>query len=109
MTCFGEAKAVAKKTKGHAILCPLAKEQILPLVIHLWVSLFPLQNVSKLLGDTIETVEKRYAEFVRELRERVRRMMESDSSGLLAFAEQLTDSASGENLARLSAKRQQPQ
>jgi hypothetical protein len=27
-------------------------------------------DVTKLLGDTIETVEKHYAEFVRELRER---------------------------------------
>ena len=44
-------------------------------------------DVAKLLGDTIETVEKHYAEFVKELRERVRRMMESKSGGLLAFAE----------------------
>lgn len=34
-------------------------------------------DVAKLLGDTIETVEKHYAPFVRELRERVRRIMES--------------------------------
>ena len=38
-------------------------------------------DVAKLLGDTIETVEKHYAEFVRELRERVRRMMESEEGG----------------------------
>lgn len=44
-------------------------------------------DVAKLLGDTIETVEKHYAEFVRELRERVRRMMEDKSAGLLAFAD----------------------
>lgn len=44
-------------------------------------------DVAKLLGDTIETVEKHYAEFVRELRERVRRMMENAEGGLLAFAE----------------------
>jgi hypothetical protein len=35
-------------------------------------------DVAKLLGDTIETVEKHYAEFVKELRERVRHMMESE-------------------------------
>jgi hypothetical protein len=30
-----------------------------------------------MLGDTIETVEKHYMPFVRELRERVRRILES--------------------------------
>lgn len=34
-------------------------------------------DVAKLLGDTVETVEKHYAPFVRELRERARRIMES--------------------------------
>ncbi|HVB86151.1 MAG TPA: tyrosine-type recombinase/integrase [Candidatus Dormibacteraeota bacterium] len=34
-------------------------------------------DVAKVLGDTIETVEQHYAPFVRELRERVRRIMES--------------------------------
>ena len=34
-------------------------------------------DVAKLLGDTIETVEKHYTPFVRELRERVRRLMEN--------------------------------
>lgn len=43
-------------------------------------------DVAKLLGDTIETVEKHYAEFVKELRERVRRMMESTEGGLQAFS-----------------------
>lgn len=61
-------------------------------------------DVAKLLGDTIETVEKHYAEFVRELRERVRRMMESDSAGLLAYAESV--SPRGENLARIPTKHQ---
>lgn len=61
-------------------------------------------DVAKLLGDTIETVEKHYAEFLRELRERVRRMMESDSTGLLAYAESVPPR--GENLARISTKRQ---
>lgn len=35
-------------------------------------------DVAKLLGDTVETVEKHYAPFVRELRERARRIMESE-------------------------------
>jgi hypothetical protein len=34
-------------------------------------------EVAKLLGDTIETVEKHYAPFVKELRERVRLILES--------------------------------
>jgi integrase len=34
-------------------------------------------DVAKMLGDTIETVEKHYTPFVRELRERVRRILES--------------------------------
>ncbi len=34
-------------------------------------------DVAKLLGDTVETIEKHYAPFVRELRERARRIMES--------------------------------
>jgi integrase len=34
-------------------------------------------DVAKLLGDTIETIEKHYTPFVRELRERVRRLMEN--------------------------------
>ncbi len=38
-------------------------------------------DVAKLLGDTIETVENHYAPFVRELRERARRIIES-SEGL---------------------------
>lgn len=64
-------------------------------------------DVAKLLGDTIETVERHYADFVKELRERVRRMMESDSTGLLAYAESVPPR--GENLARISTKRQQTQ
>ncbi|HEX2713212.1 MAG TPA: hypothetical protein VHM88_13515, partial [Candidatus Acidoferrales bacterium] len=35
-------------------------------------------DVAKLLGDTIATVENHYAPFVRELRERARRFIESD-------------------------------
>jgi integrase len=34
-------------------------------------------DVAKILGDTVATVEKHYAPFVRELRERVRRLMEN--------------------------------
>ena len=34
-------------------------------------------DVAKLLGDTLETIEKHYALFVRELRERARRIMET--------------------------------
>jgi integrase len=34
-------------------------------------------DVAKLLGDTVDTVEKHYAPFVRELRERARRILES--------------------------------
>jgi integrase len=33
-------------------------------------------DVAKLLGDTVETIEKHYAPFVRELRERARWIME---------------------------------
>jgi len=43
-------------------------------------------DVAKLLGDEIATVEKHYAPFVRELRERVRSLMESEG-GLAKFAE----------------------
>jgi hypothetical protein len=34
-------------------------------------------DVAKMLGDTIETVEKHYMPFVRELRERVRLFLET--------------------------------
>ena len=34
-------------------------------------------DVAKLLGDTVETVEKHYAPFTRELRERARKFMEN--------------------------------
>lgn len=43
--------------------------------------------MAKLLGDTIETVEKHYAGFVRELRGRVRRMMDGESKGLQAYVD----------------------
>ena len=38
-------------------------------------------DVAKMLGDTIETVEQHYAPFVPELRERVRRILESEPEG----------------------------
>jgi hypothetical protein len=34
-------------------------------------------DVAKMLGDTIETVEQHYMPFVRELRDRVRRILEN--------------------------------
>jgi site-specific recombinase XerD len=36
-------------------------------------------DVAKVLGDSIETVEQHYAPFVPELRERVRRILESSA------------------------------
>ena len=36
-------------------------------------------DVAKMLADTIETIEKHYTPFVRELRERVRAILESDA------------------------------
>jgi integrase len=36
-------------------------------------------DVAKMLGDTIETVEKLYAPFVKELRERLRSMLENNA------------------------------
>jgi integrase len=44
-------------------------------------------DVAKLLGDEIATVEKHYAPFVRELRERVRHLMEA-GEGIDAYATQ---------------------
>lgn len=34
-------------------------------------------DVAKLLGNTVETIERHYASFVRDLRERARRIMET--------------------------------
>ena len=34
-------------------------------------------DVAKLLGDTVDTIEKHYAPYVKELREQVRRLMEN--------------------------------
>jgi integrase len=54
-------------------------------------------DVARMLGDTVETVEKHYAPFVPALRERVRRIMES-GAGLESVA------ASGTNSAHSPAK-----
>jgi integrase len=62
-------------------------------------------DVAKLLRDTIETVEKHYAEFVRELRERVPRMMESPEGGLEAFSKPAKRVSSGDMVARLAVNR----
>jgi hypothetical protein len=52
-------------------------------------------DVAKLLGDEIATIERHYAPFVRELRERVRRPTEN-GEGIAKF--------SGTNLAHFSQK-----
>lgn len=46
-------------------------------------------DVAKLLGDTVDTIEKHYAPFVRELRERARRILET-GEGLEITATQQT-------------------
>jgi integrase len=46
-------------------------------------------DVAKMLGDTIETVEKHYTPFVRELRERVRMILEKNGAGLENLAQNL--------------------
>ncbi len=50
-------------------------------------------DVAKLLGDTVETVEKHYAPFVRELRERARRIMENGEGLELAGTQWAQESA----------------
>ena len=45
-------------------------------------------DVAKLLGDEIATVEKHYAPFVRELRERVRGLLEGPG-GISQYAENI--------------------
>ena len=42
-------------------------------------------DVAKLLGDTVDTIEKHYAPFVRELRERARSIMENGEGLEKAF------------------------
>lgn len=43
-------------------------------------------DVAKLLGDTVETIEKHYAPFVNELRDRARRLMETAKAWTKAIA-----------------------
>lgn len=45
-------------------------------------------DVAKLIGDTVDTIEKHYAPFVRELRERARRIMETGSGLEIAGTQQ---------------------
>ena len=52
-------------------------------------------DVAKLLGDTVDTVERYYAPFVRELRERTRRIMEN-SQGLEAVGTKMAQSMPAE-------------
>ena len=49
-------------------------------------------DVAKMLGDTIETVEKHHMPFVRELRDRVRRILEN-GTGLEELAATLTETS----------------
>ncbi len=51
-------------------------------------------DVAKLLGDEIATVEKHYAPFVRELRERVRALMET-GGGISQYSNKNTNSSFG--------------
>lgn len=51
-------------------------------------------DVAKLLGDNVETIEKHYAPFVRELRERARRILES-GEGLEITGTQRTQQTAG--------------
>jgi hypothetical protein len=58
-------------------------------------------DVAKLLGDTIETIETHYGNFVKELRERARRIMESGEgleSGLEARSKFAQRGAKSEHL-----------
>jgi hypothetical protein len=49
-------------------------------------------DVAKMLGDTIETAEKDYMPFVRELRDRVRRILKN-GTGLEELAATLTETS----------------
>jgi integrase len=51
-------------------------------------------DVAKLLGDTVDTIEKHYAPFVRELRERARRIMETGEGLEITGTQQAQDKAS---------------
>jgi Phage integrase family len=53
-------------------------------------------DVAKLLGDTVDTIEKHYAPFVRELRERARRIMETGEGLEITGTQQAQEKASRE-------------
>lgn len=55
-------------------------------------------DVAKLLGDTVETIEKHYAPFVRELRERARRIMETGEGIEITGTRWAQPKAAGENI-----------
>jgi integrase len=52
-------------------------------------------DVAKLIGDTVETIEKHYAPFVRELRERARRIMETGSGLEITGTQRAQQNAAG--------------
>ncbi|MGE0406544.1 MAG: hypothetical protein AB7O65_09605 [Candidatus Korobacteraceae bacterium] len=62
-----------------------------------------IYDVAKLLGDTIETVEQHYAEFVNVLQERVRQLMEIRDGGLEAFRETVNDEPRAKARAKTAA------
>jgi site-specific recombinase XerD len=55
-------------------------------------------DVAKLLGDTVDTIEKHYAPFVKELRERARRIMESGEGLEIAGTQRAQESADPKRL-----------
>ena len=55
-------------------------------------------DVAKLLGDTVDTVEKHYAPFVRELRERARRFMEMPGGLEIAATQPAQDTTKTQKL-----------
>jgi integrase len=55
-------------------------------------------DVAKLLGDTVDTIERHYAPFVKELRERARRIMESGEGLEIAVTPRTQVSATKERM-----------
>jgi integrase len=55
-------------------------------------------DVAKLLGDTVETLEDHYAPFVRELRERARRIMETGKGLEITGTEQAQEKVTRERI-----------
>ena len=52
-------------------------------------------DVAKLIGDTVDTIEKHYAPFVRELRERARRIMETGTGLEITGTQRAQQNADG--------------